>query len=302
MSRPCPETTVTMHFSGNVRRLRLRPKDIVIVECETPISPPQASALYKDLDAAFPLNQVLILSQGLRISRVLRPDDTTSLVSPDLKGKDMNPLTLFKRLRKHLHHSRRLEGVDGVSVPSGAQLKAAGKHFVGRYLSTPGNPKNLTKAEAQDFHAHGLGIVLFFETTGTTFLGGFEAGKKDALSAIPQLRVLAPKLATKYLGAPAVYFTIDTDPTGHEKEIVAYIKGAASVLGHNRTGVYGGYGAIDACHKARACAHFCQAFAWSYGKWHHASQLQQYANGQTIAGHTVDLERRVKTPAGIWWH
>lgn len=201
---------------------------------------------------------------------------------------------------KHHHHAPILEGVDGVSVPSGAQLKAANKHFVGRYLSTPGNPKNLTVTQAKDFHAHGIGIVLFFETTGTDFVGGHAAGVKDAQSALPQLHALSPELA-KPESKVAVYFTIDTDPTGHGPEIVSYIKGAASVLGHGRTGVYGGIGTIADCHDSNACGHFCQAFAWSYGKWHPAAQLEQYENGVTLYGHTVDLERRVKTPAGIWW-
>jgi hypothetical protein len=134
--------------------------------------------------------------------------------------------------RRYLQHARRhpvpdptpkpkprpkpfhpLEGVDGVSVPSGAQLKAAGKHFVGRYISTPGNPKNITRAEAADMHRHGISVLLFFETTGTSFAGGSAAGVHDARLALDQL---------KTLGAPAsvaVYFTIDTDPHGHESEI-----------------------------------------------------------------------------------
>jgi Domain of unknown function (DUF1906) len=193
-----------------------------------------------------------------------------------------------------------LEGVDGVSVPSGAATRAAGKRFVGRYLSTPGNPKNLRSAEAEDFHRHGLGIVLFFETTGTSFTGGHAAGVRDGQLALEGLRALGAP-AKNQDGTPvAVYFTIDTDPHGHEAAIVDYVRGAASVLGPGRTGVYGGLGTIDACYRAHACRYFCQAYAWSNNVWHKARHLEQYANGRPFYGHTVDLERQVRPDAGLW--
>jgi hypothetical protein len=192
-----------------------------------------------------------------------------------------------------------LEGVDGVSVPGGAQLRAAHKHFAGRYLSTPGNPKNLTKAEAVDLHAHGIGIVLFFETDGKGFEGGRAQGVRDAASAVKQLTALNPRLGLR-ASPVAVYFTVDVDPRGHEVKIVDYVKGAASLLGRDRTGVYGGLAAVDACSKANACRYFCQAYAWSGGVWHPARHLEQYANGVRLAGHEVDLERAVRAQYGAW--
>lgn len=188
------------------------------------------------------------------------------------------------------------EGVDGVSVPGGAELRASGKHFVGRYLSTPGNAKNLRKAEVADLHAHGLGIALIFETTGKSFEGGRAAGVADAKLALDGLRAL---------GAPssvAVYFAVDANPHGHEASIVSYIEGASSVLGHGRTGVYGGLGAVDSCFKAAACRFFFQTYGWSGSPtvWHRARHLGQYRNGVSLAGHQVDLDRQVKAAAGLW--
>lgn len=185
-----------------------------------------------------------------------------------------------------------IEGVDYVSGPSPAELKAAGKKFVCRYLSTSGNPKNVTAAEVSRLHAAGLGVVLVFETTGTTFWGSSPAGKRDAQLALKQADAL---------GVPSsvpIYFAIDSDPRGHEAQIVSYIKGAASVLGKNRTGVYGGYAAVAACVKAGACDWFWQTYAWSAGAWSKARHLEQYDNGVHIAGHSVDLDRALRLKYG----
>lgn len=197
-----------------------------------------------------------------------------------------------------------LEGVDGVSVPTGAQLRAAGKHFAGRYLSPPystgPNPKDLTKAQAADLHKAGLGIVLFYESTGKSFLGGHAAGQHDAGVAHQRMRALGIPLSNRDGSPVAVYFTIDEDPHGHEAVIVDYIRGAASIMGIAHTGVYGGLAAVTACSKTRACRFFCQAYAWSGGLWSLVRHLEQYQNGVHLDGHTVDLDRQVKPVAGLW--
>lgn len=187
-----------------------------------------------------------------------------------------------------------LKGCDYVSGPSTLALNRAGIKFVFRYLSTPGNPKNLTAAEVKSLHAAGIKIGLVFETTGTTFVGGYMAGQKDAKAALAQAQALGvPKTVP-------IYMAIDSDPTGKEAKVVAYIKGAASVLGKARTGVYGGLTAVDACEKANVCDWFWQTLAWSGGNWHPASHVQQYANAQVIGGCQVDLDRAVRMPYGVW--
>lgn len=187
-----------------------------------------------------------------------------------------------------------IEGVDYETGPSAVQLKAAGKRFVCRYLSTPGNPKNLRPAEAQALHKAGIAIVLVFETTGTTFLGGATAGRHDAALALQQ---------AKALGVPAsvpIYFAIDEDPNGHEALIVDYIKGAASVMTKARTGVYGGLAAINACHRSGVCSWFWQTLAWSNGLWSVVNHLEQYGAPITLDGHQVDPDRAVKASYGAW--
>lgn len=70
--------SVDLHFTGNIRRLRLRPHDIVCIECDSHLSREQADNLYEHFDEAFPRNEVILFSKGLRVSKVLRPDKTSS--------------------------------------------------------------------------------------------------------------------------------------------------------------------------------------------------------------------------------
>ena len=188
-----------------------------------------------------------------------------------------------------------LEGCDYVSGPTPAQLKAAGKHFVCRYLSTPGNPKNLTRAEATRLHAAGIAIVLVFETTGNRALSGRAMGRQDGNSARAQARALGCP------DAVPIYFAVDFDPVGAEiPKVVSYIHGAADALGVSGAGVYGGIDACKACAAATACHWFWQTYAWSGGKWFSGNHIEQYQNGAKIAGHNVDLDRAVKAAYGQW--
>lgn len=175
------------------------------------------------------------------------------------------------------------KGADFVSGPTPAEDKAAGIKFVMRYLSTPGNPKNVTKAELSSLQATGIKVGLVFETTGMTFAGGFAAGASDARLAQSQAAALGHPDAV-------VYFTVDTDPHGHEPTIVQYVRGVASVLGRDRLGVYGGYTAVKACLDASACRYAWQTYAWSGGAWDPRAHLRQVENGVHVAGHGLDID------------
>jgi hypothetical protein len=175
------------------------------------------------------------------------------------------------------------KGADFVSGPTPAQDKAAGIKFVMRYISTAGNPKNITKAELAALRHAGIQVGLVFETTGKTFLGGMAAGRADAKLAQAQVAALGYPTAV-------VYFACDIDPHGHEAAVVAYLRGAASILGHDRCGVYGGYAAVKAALDAKACKFAWQTYAWSYGKWDARARLRQVQNGVHVAGHGVDID------------
>lgn len=188
-----------------------------------------------------------------------------------------------------------LFGVDFTAGPSTAALKKAGVHFVCRYLSTAGNPKNLTASEARKLHAAGISIALVFETTGNRALGGATAGKADAKTARAQAAARGVPVKVP------IYFAVDFDPTPQQlRNVLAYIRGAASVLTPARTGVYGGRTAVKACLDAKACKYAWQTYAWSGGVWDPRAHIHQYLNGQRLSGATVDFNRAVKQNFGQW--
>lgn len=188
-----------------------------------------------------------------------------------------------------------LKGCDYVSGPSAAELKAAGIKFVCRYLSTAGNPKNLTVAEAKALHSAGIAIVLVFETTANRALGGFAAGKSDASSALAQAHSLGVPFTVP------IYFAVDFDATPSEQlAINSYLAGASSVIGKQRVGIYGGFYPVKRALDAGRAAWAWQAYAWSGGQWDPRAQIRQVANAQRIAGHGVDIDRAVHYPYGAW--
>ena len=178
------------------------------------------------------------------------------------------------------------QGYDALGHPAPA---AVGKgRFVAQYL------KNLNRALVDAYHAAGVTVVLVYETTGQRSLGGRGAGIADGRAALT--------LASA-LGAPtdtAIYFAEDDfDVTTAEQlaSVVAYMLGVKSVLGV-RTGFYGGIRPVAAVAQAGAASYLWQTYAWSGGQWDPRAVLEQYLNGQTLAGTGVDFDRAVKAFGG----
>jgi hypothetical protein len=189
-----------------------------------------------------------------------------------------------------------VEGVDySYSRPTPAQLKAAGKQFALRYVSSPGHAKNLTRVEAAGLKAAGIAIGIVFELTTARALSGRGTGRDDATSARSQVVDLG--------GPPdggVIYFAVDFDAQPDQMPtILAYGEGWADVLGKDRCGPYGSY---------RVCKAFLDAgfdyawncASWSHGLWEPRAQLQQYRNGQPLGSGTVDLDRAMADDYGQW--
>ena len=186
-------------------------------------------------------------------------------------------------------------GLDYASAaPNPAVLKKNSVKFVCRYVSTPGNPKNLTVQEALGLHTLGIGRVIVFETTGKTWRGGHAQGVIDARAAAAQLTTLGlPK-------AP-VYFAVDEDVQGADlPTVAAYIEGAASEIGWARTGVYGSYAVVAYVAAKKACRYFWQTYAWSGTptNWHGAAHLRQYRNAEKFAGIECDFDSAMTADYG----
>lgn len=191
-----------------------------------------------------------------------------------------------------------IEGVDyafGWSPGVGAKLRAAGKSFVCRYLSGNG-VKDLSLPEIADLRSAGLDIVVVWETDGRTGpLEGALGGRNDAAGAINEARKL---------GIPSgvcLYFAVDFGATGAQQAaITAYFVSAAAECRTNgyRCGAYGGLSAVSWLAGIVDCD--WQTYAWSGGAWSPADELQQYLNGQSVAGLSVDLDRAVAGDFGQW--
>lgn len=187
-----------------------------------------------------------------------------------------------------------IEGVDlSFARPGGAALSAAGKRYVVRYLT--GDGKALTAQEVTDYHAHGLGIALVFESTRGRAKEGAAAGTADAKTAAQ---------AAAKRGVPdtvPIYFAVDFD--AHDDDwpgIKAYFEAVGTQIGIDRVGVYGGIFVVRRSHNQKVARWFWQTYAWSDGKVLPYVHLYQYRNHQKINGGLVDLDRAYRPNYGQW--
>jgi len=145
--------------------------------------------------------------------------------------------------------------------PSTGALKGANIRGVGRYVSespiNDTNGKNLTPGENNALKTAGISVVLFAEEGASDMLGGFARGKERAQHF---------NAVVKALGRPdaVMVCTADFDATpANQTPINAYLDGAASVLGRDRVGLYGGYYPVSRALNAGKVKHAVQTFAWS---------------------------------------
>lgn len=127
-------------------------------------------------------------------------------------------------------------------VPSAASIKAAGHIGAVRYISPdrtngslPGKP--VSRAEVDDFDKHGLKMAFVWQygkVEDADVKRGWNGGVADAKAAQAHLDKI------QCSGHP-VYFAVDYDMKIGEWNSfgVEYFKGAASVLGKQRVGIYG---------------------------------------------------------------
>lgn len=178
-----------------------------------------------------------------------------------------------------------------------AQLVSNGTDFVCRYLSTVGNTKNVSAAEVKNYKAAGINVVFNFETTGKEVSQA--QGVIDAASAQAQLAAIAVASGIPAVATAPIIFSCDVQPSASvEADAVAYMRGVASVLGYGRSGVYGGYGTIQAVANAGVCKYFWQTYAWSNNEWDSRAQLQQYQNSVTVGPMTADRDRATAADYG----
>jgi hypothetical protein len=177
--------------------------------------------------------------------------------------------------------------------PSPAALKAADAAFVCRYLAAD-ETKALTKAEAVALAAEGIWSVVVWESTATRMLGGKTAGVADAKTASAQA------VAAGQPSSRPIYFAADWDATeAQQVSINAYLDGAASVLGRDRVGIYGGYYPVKRALDAGKAKWAWQTIAWSGGLWDARANIRQGAQ-KTIGGVSCDINTSMTSDYGQW--
>lgn len=186
-------------------------------------------------------------------------------------------------------------GVDySYDHPSMKSMVDAGVKFIVRYLSHDPT-KNLTFSEATAANGSGIWCVLVWESNAKRPLSGRSAGVADAEEAVRQARTVG------MLDDRPIYFAVDWDATvAQQATIHEYLRGAISVLGKDRVGLYAGYGPIFRAFDANEIVWGWQTYAWSGGRWDNRAQIQQYKNGQSMGGGTVDFNRAVHDDYGQW--
>ena len=177
-------------------------------------------------------------------------------------------------------------------------IAAEGYKFVARYLVPERYAwKRLTRAEAEAITAAGMKIVSVFETTANRPAGGAAAGALDGAEALREARLIGQIPGT------AIYFAVDFDAGNeHFDTIEAYLRAAAAAVcpAGYEVGVYGSCAVIEEMARRGAAKHFWQTYAWSKGKKSARANIYQYKNGQTVAGHPVDLNESYGGEG--WWN
>src|SRR6266568_5124398 len=201
-------------------------------------------------------------------------------------------------------------GLDYVTGPPIADMKAAGVSFVCRYtgyfsgyddthIATP-QGKCLTPGEAKALSAAGISIVSNWEWDGLTPLTGYDAGVWEAQEA-NKIHLAC--------GGPAsrpIYFSVDTDASG--EQVAPYFQGVAKAIGLPRTGAYGSYRLLKYLFDNNLITWGWQTYAWSgilvngqwVTQWEPRAHIQQYQNGVSMSGHSVDYNRSIKSDYGQW--
>lgn len=184
-----------------------------------------------------------------------------------------------------------VHGVDySWARPGGAFLAARGVNLAGRYLWAHEANKGIGRAEYDDLRAHNIDVFFFYETSAAdSMAGGFDVGVKHAKAAQGFL---------DKLGLPnhPVHFNVDHDATlAQIPAILEGLRGAASIVGKARTGIYGEYDVVKAALDA-GYPFACQTYAWSGGKWDPRATTQQWSNGQW--GGSVDFTRAMAEQFG----
>ena len=177
--------------------------------------------------------------------------------------------------------------------PSITGLQREGYQFVCRYISHD-STKDLTATEMEMLFNAGISIVMIFESTKNRMLDGYTAGINDATYANERVITLG------MTGIP-IYFACDFDAAPVDQiQINSYLAGVASIIGINRTGIYGGFWPVSRAISDGSVKWAWQTFAWSGNNWDTRIHIRQIENDVFVGGADVDIDESMTSDFGQW--
>lgn len=183
-------------------------------------------------------------------------------------------------------------------VNPGMDYKAfrdAGHSFAMRYAVPSITGKMITAGEVQHAHSSGIDIGLTYETSGTTWRGGADAGQHDGITA---------RFALQDLGAPhsvCCYHAVDAQVQPADMWMVRnWLTGVRDTMLPYRTGVYGQFSVIEMAHQLDPSIFRWQTQAWSDGMVSRYTDILQFGS-TTVAGISIDLDIAYTDAFGQWY-
>jgi Rv2525c-like, glycoside hydrolase-like domain len=188
--------------------------------------------------------------------------------------------------------------------PTVAQLKSWNAVAVCQYVGQDTTGKNMTAADVSCHAAAGIKTITCFEFSAAQAKNGYSQGVTDAQLGLSQAAACGmPNWAP-------IFFAVDvdlqdyapgsSDPMAKLGPVGQYFRGACSVLGLDRVGVYGSYYVVERTINACVATYGWQTVAWSGGQIDTA-QIQLYQTGQRLAGGQVDVNVIVNDISSIAW-
>jgi hypothetical protein len=168
-------------------------------------------------------------------------------------------------------------------------MRQAGIQFVMRYVT--GRQKAITSLEFKALRAHGMAVGFVFEGDTGDYARGRAKGRANARAAQTVLH--------NGLGVPKAvcYFAVDTDifKASQFAQVREYFNGIRDVIPNDRVGVYGD----DEAYRFSGAKFYWRARGWRHPHSNVVPHIDQYLNGAKIGGAEVDLDKTVRTPAGL---
>lgn len=154
------------------------------------------------------------------------------------------------------------------------------------YISpTDGQPssKDATPAQVAAYRAAGLDVVLNWESTGTSPLGGYNVGVAEAHTALQMAE------ARGYPAGMVIVFSADFEVTAAQiGAVCAYLDGTkAGLAGRYATGIYGDAWVLDETVGGGHASFGWQTSSWSFGRISSHANFLQYAYGQEFDSNTL---------------